>query len=362
MTIQDSAIGPRAIASPAAKGTALALLGVISFSFSFPGTVWALDGFGPWSATGVRGVLAALIATAALLVDRGGLPRRKDWPALVVVALGCVVGFPLLTTLALETSSTAHSAVVVGALPMATASISALRTGRRLPTAFWLAAGAGAMVVIAFALVQSQGRPTIADAYLLVALTACAAGYAEGGRLAAHMPGWKVIAWGVLLAAPVNLVVAAIALGGESVHLTPRAITGMAYIAAVSQFGGFVVWYRGMGMIGVARASQLQLAQPLLTLVWSVLLMGETFGPTVPATALAVLACIVITQRASSARSSLSKMTPRRSGDVAPSYDGEDQAGHRDDVDRDGDQRPFAAHDPDHTRCVVGAADDRADE
>ncbi|MER6218317.1 EamA family transporter [Streptomyces sp. NPDC001674] len=72
----------------------------------------------------------------------------------------------------------------------------------------------------------------------------------------------------------------------------------MAYIAAVSQFGGFVVWYKGMGLIGVARASQLQLAQPLLTLMWAVLLLGEEIGAAVPLTAVVVLACIVVTQRA----------------------------------------------------------------
>lgn len=300
MTVQDSAIATPSVAPAAAKGTVLAFLGVLSFSFSFPGTVWALDGFGPWGATGVRGVLAALIAGAALFATGAKLPRREDWPALATVAVGCALGFPLLTTLALQTSSTAHSAVVIGALPMATASISALRTGRRPPRAFWLAAGGGAAVVITFALAQSHGRPTIADVYLLGALLLCAAGYAEGGRLAGHMPGWKVIAWGVLVAAPLNLVVTGVALGHEPLKLTATAVAGMAYIAAISQFGGFVVWYRGMGLIGVARASQLQLAQPLLTLVWAVLLMGETLTPVVPIAATAVLCCIVITQRTAS--------------------------------------------------------------
>jgi hypothetical protein len=47
-----------------------------------------------------------------------------------------------------------------------------------------------------------------------------------------------------------------------------------------------------------ARASQIQLAQPLLTLIWALLLMGETLTIAAPATALAVLACILVTQRA----------------------------------------------------------------
>jgi len=272
-------------------------LGVLSFSFSFPATVWALDGFGPWAATGMRGVLAGVIAGLALLVAQVAVPRRSDWPALAVVAVGCVIGFPLLTTLALQTSSTAHSAVIIGALPMATAAIAARRSGSRPPRAFWLAASAGAAVIIGFALAQSHGRPTLADSYLGAALLLCAAGYAEGGRLAATMPGWQVIAWGVVLAAPINLVVAASALGHEPVRLTLAAVMGMAYLAGISQLGGFVVWYRGMGIIGVARASQLQLAQPLLTVLWAVLIMGETLSPAVPIAAVVVLACIVVTQR-----------------------------------------------------------------
>jgi drug/metabolite transporter (DMT)-like permease len=181
---------------------------------------------------------------------------------------------------------------------MATATIAVLRTGRRPSKAFWAAAATGAATVTAFTVAQNHGRPTAADLYLACALLVCAAGYVEGGRLSAHLPGWQVIAWGVVLAAPATLVVCAVALPHEPIHLTAKAVTGVAYLAAVSQFGGFVLWYRGMGLIGVARASQLQLAQPLLTLVWAVLLLGEHLTPAVPLTAVIVLACIVVTQRA----------------------------------------------------------------
>lgn len=125
----------------------------------------------------------------------------------------------------------------------------------------------------------------------------CAAGYAQGGRLAAHMPGRQVIAWGLVVALPVSALVTVCALPVEPVRPTAEALVGLAYVAAVSQFGGFVVWYRGMAVIGVPRASQLQLAQPLLTLGWAVALLGEDLPPLAPATALVVLACIAATQR-----------------------------------------------------------------
>lgn len=236
-----------------------------------------------------------------LLATRAPLPQRADLPGLGVVAVGCVLGFPLLTTLALQTSTTAHSAVVIGALPMATAAIAALRTGRRPSPVFWAAAGVGAATVIVFTLAQSHGRPGLADLYLVGALLLCAAGYAEGGRLAVHLPGWQVIAWALVAAAPVSLAVTAWALPREPVHAGATALLAMAWLAGVAQFGGFVVWYRGMGLLGVARASQLQLAQPLLTLGWAVLLLGEQLTPAVPLTALVVLGCIVVTQRARTA-------------------------------------------------------------
>lgn len=296
MTAQDSAIRPSTIA--VSGGTALAALAVVSFSLSFPATVWSLSGFGPWSSTGLRGLLAAAVAATCLTVSRAPLPARRHWPGLFAVAGGCVLGFPLLSTLALQTASTAHTAVVVGLLPLATASFAALRSGNRPPRVFWYAALAGAAVVLAFTVQQSGGALSLADLYLAGALLVCAAGYAEGGRLARELPGWQVIAWGVLVAAPVMAVITVFAVAAEPVQLTVRSLTGLAYVAAVSQFGGFVLWYRGMAAIGIPKASQLQLAQPLLTLGWAVLLLGETPSPAAPAAALGVLTCIAVTQRA----------------------------------------------------------------
>ncbi|GAA1563341.1 DMT family transporter [Kribbella sancticallisti] len=275
----------------------MAALAVASFSFSFPATVWALGGFGPWTATGLRGLLAGVLTATCLFVARVPWPERRHWPALLVVAGGCVVGFPLLTTFALQTSTTAHSAVVIGLLPLATAGMSAALTGHRPSRAFWAAAVVGALTVVVFTLQQSHGLPTLGDAYLFGALLLCATGYAQGGRLASSMPGWQVIAWGVVAALPISTLVTALALPQEPVHPTAQSLAGMAYLAVVSQFGGFVLWYRGMAAIGVPKASQIQLAQPLITLVWSVLLMGEHLSPLTPIAALIVLGCVAVTQR-----------------------------------------------------------------
>ncbi|MGX1882038.1 DMT family transporter [Streptomyces sp. NPDC055287] len=285
-------------ATGARSGTLLAALGVTAFSLTFPATAWGLEGFGPWSLVAVRSVLAALVAGAALLVLRIPVPARRHWTGLAVVGGGVVLGFPMLTTLALQTSTTSHAAVVVGLLPLTTAAFSALRTGARPSRAFWLAALAGAAVVIAFTVQQSGGALSAGDVYLFGALLVCAAGYTEGGRLAREMPGWQVIGWALVLCLPLAAPVAAVALTAEPVHFTAHSVTGLLWVAVGSQFLGLVVWYRGMAEIGVSKASQLQLAQPLLTLVWSVALLGEHLSPAAPLAAVGVLVCIAVTQRA----------------------------------------------------------------
>ncbi|MEV1022485.1 DMT family transporter [Streptomyces sp. NPDC050264] len=285
-------------ASGAAPGTLLAALGVVAFSLTFPATAWGLEGFGPWSLVSVRSVLAAVIAGGCLLALRVPLPRRRHWGGLAVVGAGVVLGFPMLTTLALRTATTAHSAVVVGLLPLTTAVLSSLRTGARPSRTFWIAACAGAAAVIAFTVQQSGGALTRADLYLFGALLICAAGYTEGGRLARVMPGWQVIAWALVLCLPVAVAGAAVALAHEPVRLTGHAVAGLLWVAVGSQFLGLVVWYKGMAVIGIPKASQLQLAQPLLTLVWSVFLLGEELPVAAPLTAGAVLVCIAVTQRA----------------------------------------------------------------
>ncbi|MGW6837186.1 DMT family transporter [Streptomyces sp. NPDC054949] len=299
MTAQNSATRPTPIAVQhgARSGSALAGLGVVAFSLTFPATAWGLESFGPWSLVAVRSVLAAAIAGAFLLARRVPPPDRAHWVGLAVVAAGVVVGFPLLTTLALQTSTTSHAAVVVGLLPLTTAVVSSLRTGARPSRRFWAAAVAGAVIVLGFTLGQSGGSLSAGDGYLFGALLVCAAGYTEGGRLARLLPGWQVIGWALVLCLPLSLAGSVLGLAYEPVHLTAHGVIGLVWVAAGSTFLGLYVWYRGMAEIGAARASQLQLAQPLLTLVWSVALLGEHMSPAAPVAAGAVLVCIAVTQR-----------------------------------------------------------------
>ncbi|QXJ24992.1 DMT family transporter [Actinomadura graeca] len=295
MRNEDSATASTRIAL---GGLWLAALGVLIYSFTFPATVFGLDGLDPYLIGIGRSAAASALAGVALVAVRARPPHRGQWAGLAVVCAGVIFGFPVLTTLALDHgASSAHAAVVIGLLPAATAVLAVLRAGERPSRAFWLASGAGAACVTGFALVRGAGSVTAADLLLFAALLAAAAGYAEGARLTRAMPGWRVISWALVLAAPVTVPVTAWLLATTGPHWTGRAALGFGYVTAFSAYLGFFAWYEGLARAGIARASQVQLAQPVLTLVWAGVFLDERIDATTAFAAVGVLVCVALTQR-----------------------------------------------------------------
>jgi len=273
-------------------------LGVLAFSLSFPASRAALPAFGPVTVGLGRAVLAAALAAGCLAVTRARRPTRAQWRRLGLVAAGVVVGFPICSSLALQDATAAHGAVLTGLLPAATAAVAVTRGGERPPRTFWAACGFGVGAVLVFALAQGAGRVRPADLWLLAAVGLGALGYAEGGGLARELGGWQVISWALLLALPVLVPVAAVGLALHPPQSPPiGAWLGLAYVSGVSMFLGFLAWYRGLAEGGIAQVSQLQLAQPVLTLGWSALLLGEQVGLPTIAAALAVVTAVALTQR-----------------------------------------------------------------
>ena len=336
MKTNDSATAGRSIALP---GLGFAFLGVLAFSFTLPATVYALRGLDPYLIGIGRAGVATVLAAVVLAAARAPRPRRDQWPGLLAAGAGVVFGFPVLSTLALDHgASAAHAAVVIGLLPAATAVAAVLRAGERPSRSFWVASAVGALCVSGFALTRAAagaaggngaraGRDVAAgglgpaahvspaDLLLFGALLAAAVGYAEGGRLASHraghtgdrtggrtggprLRGWQVICWALVGTGPISIPVTGWLLATTQPRWTGQAMAGFGYVSAVSMFLGFFAWYAGLGRAGIARAGQTQLAQPLLTLGWSALFLGERVDLATGAAAVAVLGCVAWTQRA----------------------------------------------------------------
>lgn len=279
-------------------GVLLGFVGVLGFSFSLPATRLAVVELDPWFVTFARAVTAAALAALYLLAVRAPRPTPAQWRRLALVAGGAVVGFPLLTGLALVTSESQHGAVFVALLPAATALAAVARAGERPGAVFWAAALSGLLIVVAFTAATSGGAVTGADVFLVAAVAVCAVAYAEGGVLSRDLGGARTICWALVLSVPVTLPIAAVSAAATSLHAGPAAWLGLAYVSVVSMFLGFFAWYAGLARGGVAKVGQVQLLQPLLTFAWAASVLGEQVGAGTVLAAIGVLASVVVTQRA----------------------------------------------------------------
>ncbi|MGO3152661.1 MAG: DMT family transporter [Galactobacter sp.] len=313
MKANSTAIAPRSEPLHSTRaGLWWGLLGVTAFSFTVPLTRVAVQD-GDMSALFVgsgRAVVAALLAAVALYFTghfrRDRRPHGRQWIQVAVVAGGAVLGFPLLTSFALTTAPASHGAVVIALLPAATAVISVLRTRERPSRAFWAAAATGAVAAVTFAVVQGGGFGglRLADLLLFAAVIVCAIGYAEGGLLTRTIGSWQTISWALVLASPLMIVLTIIAWVQQPPTGGPAQWGSFAYLAVVSMFLGFFAWYRGLGIGPMAQVSQVQLSQPVMSILWAALLLGEHIGWATIVGGLAVIGCalLAVRKRTSGAR------------------------------------------------------------
>jgi drug/metabolite transporter (DMT)-like permease len=284
-------------ASSDTRGMLLGLAGVAIFSLTLPFTRLAVRELDPLFLTLGRALGAAVLAGGWLGLRRAALPDRAAlWP-LAVVALGCVLGFPLLSSIAMRSVPASHGAVLAGLLPLATALYAALRGYERPSKGFWLVALLGTALVLVFALGQGGGVLQRADLLMFGAIVAAATGYAEGGRLARRLGGQEVICWALVLAAVPAALLLLILPGdrlGRLATASSASWLAFGYVTLFSMFIGFFFWYRGLALGGVARVGQVQLLQPFLSLAGAAVLLGETLTPANVGFALAVIATVAL--------------------------------------------------------------------
>ncbi|MDP3617513.1 MAG: DMT family transporter [Rhodoferax sp.] len=282
------------------RGLWLGTLAIAIFALTLPmtrlavGTPEAPQMSGVFIALG-RAVIAALLSAAFLLVTRAPWPRRADWLPLGVVALGVVFGFPLCTSIAMRHVEAVHAAVIVGVLPLATAAVGAWLHGQRPSNGFWLCAGLGTALVVAFAILRS-GRDGLtlapADALLLLAMACAAVGYGVGAQLSQRMRPEFVICWALVLSLPINLPLAL--LEWPQAAIKTQAWGAFAYVGVFSMWLGFFAWYRGLALGGTVRVSQVQLLQPFLGMLFAVPLLGESLDAVTVGFGLAVIAVVFV--------------------------------------------------------------------
>lgn len=266
--------------SKPAEGWLYGTLGMLTFSASLPATRLMVAEIDPFFGTVTRASIAGLIATILLIDFREKRPGRGDLVPLLIAALGVVVGFPLLTALALKEITAAQSLLFTALLPLSTATFAVLRGGERPRPVFWLFALLGSAAVLWFALGRgAAGAGTVGtlagNLMMIGAVIVCGLGYAEGGKLSRTLGGWQVICWALLLSLPVMLPLAIFTIPNNLATVTLPAWLGLGYVSLFSMLIGFIFWYRGLAAGGIAVVGQLQLLQPFFGLLLAALILHE---------------------------------------------------------------------------------------
>ncbi|MBA2414276.1 MAG: DMT family transporter [Burkholderiaceae bacterium] len=250
------------------RGYLLGLMAGVAFAVTLPATRVAVRALDPVFVGLGRGIGAALLATAFLLLTRQRVPSPTEAKKLVIVAAAVVIGFPLFTASAMRYVDASHGGVVLGILPLATAAAGFFFSGERPSVRFWLFALVGTTLVVGYSLSKAGGTLQWIDLALFAAVVSAAVGYAVGAQLSRSLGGLQVISWALLFSAPI-LIVPVVLFAPAMISLPLESWLGFAYVTVISQFFAFVPWYRGLALGGIAKVGQTQLLQPFLTIVLS---------------------------------------------------------------------------------------------
>ncbi len=259
------------------KGMILGFLGVVAFGLTLPATRFVVPYFDPIFIGLGRAVIASVIAAFILIATKQSKPTRNQLIQLSVVALGVVLGFPVLTAWAMETVPASHGGVVLGILPLATAVAAVIVSKEKPSVGFWIFSLIGSIVVVTYSLLQGFGSFQLGDLLLVGAIISAGLGYALGGKLSKELGGWQVICWALVISFPFIIFPAWMQAPEEDFSNLPlNVLLSFLYLALVSQLFGFFLWNKGLALGGIARVSQTQLIQPFVTLLASAFLINET--------------------------------------------------------------------------------------
>ncbi|MGK6341090.1 DMT family transporter [Chryseobacterium sp. DT-3] len=272
-------------------------IGVVLFSGGLPATKLAVMEMSPIFVTIVRAAIAGILAFIVLWIGREKRPVKKQLIPLLLVSLGCVIGFPLLSALALQYLTSAHSIVFLGMLPLATAVFGVFRGGERPHPIFWFFSVIGSLLVIGYAVSQGISASPVGDILMLLAVILCGMGYAEGAKLSKTLGGWQVISWALVLALPVMIPLFFIYFPDHIETVSFQGWFGMAYISLFSMFIGFIFWYKGLAQGGIATVGQLQLLQPFFGLALAAYFLHEQVSIGMVGVTIGVILCVAGTKK-----------------------------------------------------------------
>ena len=265
----------------------------------------------------IRTVGAGLTAFPFLLILRLHPPKKwQEWKLLLISALGCFVGFPLLFSLGAQRTSASHAGLIMALMPLLTSLISAA-IDRALPTTAWFC---GAIIAFTGAtlLITTNGGGSSAEVTLmgdLLVLGSCitfSAGAVAGAKYSVGANPWSATFWSISIASVCLAPFAVIEGRGISwSEITFNTWAALFHVTIGAGILAYIAWFWALSRGGITRVAPLQFAQPLLALAFAVLLLRERFSLSFLVTGIVIIAGIIIAFRAARFSSNFATTTPK---------------------------------------------------
>ena len=264
----------------ATQGKLLLVALAFCWGLAWPALRIALDELTPW-ATRLFSYCIGVAALCILIKLQGRsfhIPFGRNWIHLVIAGMLNVVAFGLFGTFAQLSTDTTRVIIINYSMPI-WASLMAWLILRERPNA-WVAAGLALCVVGLAVLVYPVAAASLQEPRGLILAFLCSLSWAAGTIYikAIRIEGdlFAVTMWQIVVGVVVFAVGYLITQGQPQFEaLQLRTWLGVGYAGLFGTAAAYFIWYNIIGKVSTATASLGTLANPVVGVIGSVILLGE---------------------------------------------------------------------------------------
>ncbi|HEY0183292.1 MAG TPA: EamA family transporter [Rhodopila sp.] len=273
---------PKRIVSTRAEGIVLVLFTACSWGLTWPVSKFLLTMLPPFSMRASTAVIACGCAFAVAFARNERIwPPRDQWLRLILFAMLNYGLFVALTVQSLAWLKASEAVVITYTLPVWTALLAWPMLGER-PTvpkilALILAMGGVALLVGADT-AEASWRKLPAAGMSLAAAILFGLGTVLAKKKPLRLPPTTSVAWQVMLGMTVVVALASFE-HPDWGNVTSGGWTAIAFISTIPVTAAYLAWFRALRLVPASTAATTVLVSPLVGVVGSGVLLGETFGP-----------------------------------------------------------------------------------
>jgi len=280
------------------------ILTAVIWGMNFPVVKAVLREMEPLAFNALRFPCAAL-AIWVLLKAQGRrlMPARKDWRT--VIALGTVghIVFQVCFIYGLDLTLTGNAALLLSTVPVWVLLISAAVGWERfnLSILFGTLGTLTGMVILVTGGSHEMGGARIGDLLVLGAALSWSVYTVFGRRMTKRRGVLEMTAWTLWAAMPVLVLMGVPELlSMDWAEVSLEAWLGVVYAGIFAIAVGYLLWYRGVRVIGQSRTSVYQNLVPVIALGAAWIWLGETPNPQQLIGAVVILSGVVVARRSGS--------------------------------------------------------------